>query len=66
MEAQQQRPSKQYRIMREAGGYRVIVTHGFMDTEHIAGGRVWKKQAEARAAAKAHAERTGVTAIILT
>jgi hypothetical protein len=56
--------TKQYRLMKAAGGYRVLVTHGFMDTEYI--GRLFAKQAEARQYAKAHAERTGVKPIILT
>ena len=60
-------PTKQYRLMRAgAKGWRVLITHGFLDTEYLAGGRVFDKQAEARAYAKAHAERTGVKGIILT
>ena len=62
----QTNPTKQYRLMRWAGGWQVLITHEFLDTEYLAGGRVFAKQAEARAYAKAHAERTGVRAIILT
>jgi hypothetical protein len=58
--------TKQYRLVRRGAGWSVLVTHGLLDTEYIGGGRVWAKQAEARAYAKAHAERTGVKPIILT
>ena len=63
----QTNPTKQYRLMRAGPtGWRVLITHGLMDTEYLAGGRVFGKQNEARAYAKAHAERTGVKGIILT
>lgn len=60
--------SKQYRLTRRIGssGWRVLVTYGLMDVEFLGGGRVWKTQAEARTAAKAHAEKRGVKPIILT
>ncbi len=60
-------PTRQYRLMRgPVGGWRVLITYGLLDTAYLAGGRVWLKQAEARAAAKEHAERGGVRPIILT
>ena len=58
--------SKQYRIMRMLRSvpmYKLIVTHGLLDTELIG---YYAKQADARAAAKRHAERTGCKPIILT
>lgn len=69
--------TKQYRLERVFGqrkangdwptvGWKANVTHGLMDVEYLGGGRVWEKQAQARAAAKEHAARTGVTPIILT
>jgi hypothetical protein len=60
--------TKQYRIMRAGAGFRgyyVLVTHGLADTERIHGGKVWLTQAEARSAAKAHAEKANVKPIIL-
>jgi hypothetical protein len=32
--------SKQYRLMRRGAGWGVMVTHGLLDTEWLAGGRV--------------------------
>ena len=60
-------PTKQYRIVYihrgKARVYQLIVTHGLCDTEIVGH---YPKQADARAAAKRHAERVGCTPIILT
>ena len=56
-------PTKQNRIMRAGKRWQLVVTHGLLDVETLG---YFDKQADARAKAKAHTERSGVKPVILT
>lgn len=60
--------SRQYRIefLPHLKKYVVRATYGLLDTSLIYAGRTYDKQAEAREAARKHAEDTCVRPIILT